>query len=201
MKIYYLWTRKSEVSELYINVFVLKFSFCWYTTLKLKTSQLWNQEQEMIFEALVYMTHWSNCHHDSFSNMAKIRYYFLQTIIVNRNWNTTTKVAFLSEIQNLFVWKFLMLFKCVSLWLMICHHATQKMFSHFTLVLESELSSVLEICIRAVWLLDLSIEKKKQPKPIIRTAITVPNVQKCVMVATLTLWVKYKENLKGTFPE
>ncbi len=27
LKIYYLWTCKSEVSELYINLFVLKFSF------------------------------------------------------------------------------------------------------------------------------------------------------------------------------
>ncbi len=42
---------------------------------------------------------------------------------------------------------FSMLFKCVSswqegvsLWLVICQHDTQKMFSHFTLVLESELS-------------------------------------------------------------
>ncbi len=28
---------------------------------------------------------------------------------------------------------------------------------------------------------------KNRPKPIIRTGFTVPNVQKCVMVATLTL--------------
>ncbi len=62
-----------------------------------------------------------------------------------------------------------------------------KMFSHFTLVLESELSSMLQTCIRAAWLLDLSI-KKNQPKPIIRTEVTVLNVQKCVMVATLTLY-------------
>ncbi len=33
--------------------------------IQLRTSQLWNQEQEMIFEALVYMTHWTNCHHDT----------------------------------------------------------------------------------------------------------------------------------------
>ncbi len=51
---------------------------------------------------------------------------------------------------------FSMLFKCVSswqegvsLWFVICDHNTQKMFSHVTLVLESELSSVLETCIRA----------------------------------------------------
>ncbi len=31
--------------------------------------------------------------------------------------------------------------------------------------------------------------KKNQPKPIIRTGLTVPNVQKCVLVATLTLLV------------
>ncbi len=64
------------------------------------------------------------------------------------------------------------------------------MFSHFTLVLESELSNVLETYTRAAWLLNLSIKKKKkknQPKPIIRTEITVPNVQKCVMVTTFTL--------------
>ncbi len=28
LKIYYLWTHKTEVSEPYINLFVLKFSFC-----------------------------------------------------------------------------------------------------------------------------------------------------------------------------
>ncbi len=51
---------------------------------------------------------------------------------------------------------FSMFFKCVSLrqgdvslWLMICHNDTQKMFSYFTLVLESELSNVLETCTRA----------------------------------------------------
>ncbi len=51
---------------------------------------------------------------------------------------------------------FSMLFKCVSpwqegvsLWLVICHYDMQKMFSHFTLVLELELSSVLETCITA----------------------------------------------------
>ncbi len=27
LKIYNLWTRKSEVSELYVNLFILKFSF------------------------------------------------------------------------------------------------------------------------------------------------------------------------------
>ncbi len=87
---------------------------------------------------------------------------------------------------------FPMLFKCVSswqegvsLWLVICHHDTQKMFSHFTHVLESELSSVFETCIRAAWLLNLSF-KKNQPKSIIRTGVTVPNVQKCVMVAIPT---------------
>ncbi len=64
----------------------------------------------------------------------------------------------------------------------------QKMLSHFTLVLESELSIVLETCITAAGLLDLSIKKKKnQLKPIIKEGVTVPNVQKCVMVATLTL--------------
>ncbi len=94
---------------------------------------------------------------------------------------------------------FSMLFKCVSswqegvsLWLVIRHYDSQKMFSLFTLVLESELSSVLETCIRAAQLLDLSIKKKKkQPKPIIRTGVTVPNVQKCVMVATLTLYTLF----------
>ncbi len=67
---------------------------------------------------------------------------------MNRNWNKTTKVAFLSEVQNLFAWTFFascvmmaslfsMLSKCVSswqegvsLWLMICHHDTQNMYSH-----------------------------------------------------------------------
>ncbi len=47
------------------------------------------------------------------------------------------------------------------------HNDTQKMFSHFTLILELELSSVRETCIRAASLLDLSIKKKNQPKPII----------------------------------
>ncbi len=55
LQIYYLWTRESEVSELYINLFVLKFSFCWYTIHELRISQVWNQEEEIIFEALVYM--------------------------------------------------------------------------------------------------------------------------------------------------
>ncbi len=127
----------------------------------------------------LYEWHWTNYYHDFFSNVAKIRYYFLYTIIVNRNWHKTTKVAFLSEVQNLFVGNFFascvmvvslfsMLFKCVSswqegvsLWLVIGHYDTQKMFSHFTLVLESELSSVLETCIRAAWLQDLSFKKKK----------------------------------------
>ncbi len=62
------------------------------------------------------------------------------------------------------------------------------MYLHFTLVLESELNSALETCIRAAWLLHLSIKKKKknQSKPIIRTGVTVPNVKKCVMVAIFT---------------
>ncbi len=64
LQIYYLWTHESEVSELHINLFVLKFSFCWYTILKLRTMQLWNQEEEIIFAAFVYMTYWTNCHHD-----------------------------------------------------------------------------------------------------------------------------------------
>ncbi len=64
------------------------------------------------------------------------------------------------------------------------------MFTHFTLVLESELSNVLESGTRAASLLNLSIKKikKNQPKSIIKTRVTVPNVQKCVMVATLTLY-------------
>ncbi len=113
----------------------------------------------------------------TFSNMAKIRYYFLQTIIVDRNRNKTTKVAFLSEVQNLFAWKFfascvmvVSLFQCFlnvsHCGKRVCHCGswfatmTQKLFSHFTLVLESELNSVLETCIRAAWLLGLSIFKK-----------------------------------------
>ncbi len=183
----------------------MKFSFCGHTIFKLKKSPLWNEEQEMIFEALVYMTHRTNCHHDSCSNMAKIRYYFLETIIVNRNWNKTTEVAFLSEVQNLFVWKFFaacvivaslfsMLFKCVSswqegvsLWLVICHHDSQKIVFPF--------HSCSRVRVKqCAWnlhqscLTSRSINfKKNQPKPIIRTGVTVPNVQKCVMVATLTL--------------
>ncbi len=137
----------------------------------------------------------------------KTLHYFLLPITVNRNWNKTTKVAFLSEVQNLFVEKyfascvmvaslFSMLFKClsswregVSSWLMICHNDTQKMFSHLTLVLESELSNVLETYTRAAWLLNLLTKKKNQPKPIIRTGVIVRNVQKCVMAATFTLYV------------
>ncbi len=128
--------------------------------------------------------------------------------MVNRNWNKTTKVAVLSEVQNLLPWKFFascvmvaslfsMLFKCVSswqegvsLWLMICHHDTQKMFSHFTLVLESELSSALETCIKAAWLLI---------QLIIRTGVIVPNVQKCVMVATPTLYKLNCEQCNMTY--
>ncbi len=139
--------------------------------------------------------------------------------MVNRNWNKTTKVAFLSEVQNLFVWKFVasyvtvaslfsMLFKCgsswqegVSLWLVMYHHDIQKMFSHFTLILESDLSSVLQTCIRAAWLLDLSMRKKNQSKPIIRIGVTVPNVQKCVMVATLTLYPKTIWKLRQKYSE
>ncbi len=48
----------------------------------------------------------------------------------------------------------------VSLWLVICNNDTQKMLSHFTLVLESGLSNVLETYTRAAWLLNLSIKKK-----------------------------------------
>ncbi len=100
-----------------------------------------------------------------------------------------------------------MLFQCVSLWqggaslwLMICHNNTQKTFSHFILVLESELSNMLETCTWVAWLLNLSIKKKKnQPKPIIRTGVTVPNVRKCVMVAILTLHVR--ENMQCTQPQ
>ncbi len=33
--------------------------------IQLRTSQLWNQERAMIFEARVYMTHWTNCHLDT----------------------------------------------------------------------------------------------------------------------------------------
>ncbi len=138
----------------------------------------------------------------TFSNMAKIRYYFLWTIIGNRNWNKITKVAFLSEVQNFFAGcvmvtlLFLILFKCVSLWqegvslwLVICHHDTQRMFSHFTLVLESELSSVLLKL--ASELLDFLIYQFliNQPKPIIRTGVTVPNVQKLIMVAAFSLYL------------
>ncbi len=97
---------------------------------------------------------------------------------MNRNQRETVKGAFLPEAQNLFAQTFFagfvmvaslfsMLFKCVSswqggvsLWLMICHNDIQKMFSHFTLVLESELSNVLETCTRAAWLLNLSIKEK-----------------------------------------
>ncbi len=38
--------------------------------------------------------------------------------------------------------------------------------------------------------------KKNQPKPIIRAGVTVPNVQKCVMVATLTLLRKILRKCK-----
>ncbi len=68
------------------------------------------------------------------------------------------------------------------------HNDTQKMFSHFTFAFESDLSNVLETYTRAALLLNLSIKKKNQPKPIIRTGVTVPNVQKCVMVTTFTLY-------------
>ncbi len=39
--------------------------------------------------------------------------------------------------------------------------------------------------------------KKNQPKPIIRTGVTVPNVQKCVMVATLTLHIGLRSNFSS----
>ncbi len=39
-----------------INLFFLKFSFGWHTILKLKTSQLWNQEQKRIYEMSIWHT-------------------------------------------------------------------------------------------------------------------------------------------------
>ncbi len=40
------------------------FLFIYHT--QVRTSQSWNEDQEiMIFEALFYMTHWTNCHHDT----------------------------------------------------------------------------------------------------------------------------------------
>ncbi len=89
---------------------------------------------------------------------------------------------------------------CSQCFLNMCHCGswfatmTQKMFSHFTLILESELSNVLETYTRAAWLLNLSILKKNQPKLIIRTGVTVPNVHKCVMVATFTLKMSRRIN-------
>ncbi len=49
-------------------------TFCILKKLKLR---LCRTMLVMIFKALIYMTHWRNCHHDLFSNMAKIRNYFL----------------------------------------------------------------------------------------------------------------------------
>ncbi len=58
---------------------------------------------------------------------------------------------------------------------------------NFTLVLESELSNVLETYTRAVTSKSIDLKKKK-PNPIIRTGVRVPNVQKCVMVSTFTIY-------------
>ncbi len=131
---------------------------------------------------------------------------------MNRNQSKTTKGAFLPEIQNL-AWKFFascvmvvslfsMLFKCVIVARRCAIVARDLPRWHTKNVFTFHSHSRVRVK-QCAWNLhqsyltfkSIDLKKKKQPKTIIRTGVTGPNVQKCVMVATFTLYVpSLKEN-------